>query len=127
MLITTSTHDAVGCSQHTSAVARQRGCTCGAEVDDALRVIAESCDYICAERLHPNLVAMAQQLTAHSEVQISPGLLERLEQISAPTVRHILQRIRQDEPRLPRRGPERASLQLYCQTIEPSPLGAIII
>ncbi len=39
---------------------RQRGRTYDAEVDDALRVIAESYDYICAERLQPNLVAMAE-------------------------------------------------------------------
>jgi len=33
---------------------RQRGRTYGPEVDDALRVIAESLDYICAERLTPS-------------------------------------------------------------------------
>ncbi len=88
---------------------RHRGRTYGAEVDDALRVIAESYDYICAERLQPNLVVMAQQLAAHGELQVSAGLLERLGQISVPTVRRILQRISQDEPRLPRRGPEPAN------------------
>jgi len=36
---------------------KQRGCTYGGEVDDALRIIAESLDYLCAERLQPNLVA----------------------------------------------------------------------
>jgi len=35
---------------------KQRGRVYGIEVDDALRVIAESTDYICAERLQPNLV-----------------------------------------------------------------------
>ena len=87
---------------------RQRGRTYGAEVDDALRVIAESYDYICAERLQPNLVVMAQQLANHNELRLSPGLLEQLAVISVPTVRRILQRITQDEPRLPRRGPESA-------------------
>ncbi len=33
---------------------RQRGRTYGHEVDDALRVIAETQDYICAERLTPS-------------------------------------------------------------------------
>ncbi|HOG47361.1 MAG TPA: integrase [Anaerolineae bacterium] len=88
---------------------RQRGRRYGADVDDALRVIAESYDYICAERLQPNLVIMAQQLAAHGELQMSPGLLEHLGQISIPTVRRILQRITQDEPHLPRRGPESAN------------------
>ncbi|HOG46782.1 MAG TPA: integrase [Anaerolineae bacterium] len=88
---------------------RQRGRTYGAEVDDALRVIAESYDYICAERLQPNLVAMAQQLAAHGELRVSQSLLERLGQISIPTVRRILQRITQDEPHLPHRRPEAAN------------------
>ena len=39
---------------------RQRGRMYGPEVDDALRVIAESLDYICAERLQGNLVWMSQ-------------------------------------------------------------------
>jgi len=88
---------------------RQRGRTYGAEVDDALRVIAESYDHICAERLQPNLPVMAQQLAAHGELRMSPGLLEQLAEISVPTVRRILQRIAQDEPHLPRRRPEPAN------------------
>jgi hypothetical protein len=36
---------------------KQRGRTYGPDVDDALRVIAETHDYICAERLQPNLVS----------------------------------------------------------------------
>jgi hypothetical protein len=88
---------------------RQRGRTYGPEVDDALRVIAESMDYICAERLTPNLVWLAQHLAAHDELTLSSQLLERLEQISASTVERILSRIRQDEPRLPRRGPQRTN------------------
>ena len=35
---------------------RERGRTYGVEVDDAVRVIARSLDYPCAERLQPNLV-----------------------------------------------------------------------
>ena len=38
---------------------RQRGRTYGPQVDDALRVIDQSFDHICAERLTPNLVWMA--------------------------------------------------------------------
>ena len=41
---------------------RQRGSIYGSQVDDALRVIAESSDHICAERLQPNLVWMAEHL-----------------------------------------------------------------
>ena len=35
--------------------AKQRGSTYGPALDDALRVIAETLDYICAERLKPYL------------------------------------------------------------------------
>ena len=84
---------------------RQRGRTYGPEVDDALRVIAESTDYICAERLRPNLTWLAKHLAAHGELEASPRLLEQLERISVSTVGRILARIRQDEPRLPRRRP----------------------
>jgi hypothetical protein len=52
-------------------LARKRRCkererSYGPEVDDALRVIAESLDYVCAERLTPNLVWMAEHLATHA-------------------------------------------------------------
>jgi hypothetical protein len=49
------------------------------------------------------------QLAAHEELRLSPNLLDRLGKISVPTVRRILRRVSQDEPRLPRRGPESAN------------------
>ena len=85
---------------------RQRGRVYGPEVDDALRVIAESTDYICAERLTPNLTWLAQHLAAHGELTSSSQLLEQLDRISVSSVERILTRIRQDEPRLPRQGPK---------------------
>ena len=88
---------------------KHRGREYGSEVDDALRVIAESLDYIAAERLTPNLVWIATHLAAHGELRGSATLLEQLARISVPTVRRILQRIKQDEPRLPRKGPESAN------------------
>lgn len=81
----------------------QRGRTYGAAVDDALRVIAETHDYICAERLQPNLVAMAEQLERHGELVLDAALRADLERISVSTVRRHLARLRQDEPRLKRR------------------------
>ena len=87
---------------------RQRGRTYGHEVDDALRVIAETLDYICAERLTPGLVATARLLIGHGELVVSDRVLGLLGQISVRTVKRILRRLRQDERRLPRRGPERA-------------------
>jgi hypothetical protein len=88
---------------------RQRGRTYGPEVDDALRVIAESMDFICAERLTPNLTWLAKCLAGHSELTVSPPLLEQLDRISVSTVERILARIRQDVPRLPRNRPRPAN------------------
>ncbi len=81
----------------------QRGRTYGAAVDDALRVIAETHDYICAERLQPNLVAMAEHLERHGELVLDEALRADLGRISVSTVRRHLARLRQDEPRLKRR------------------------
>jgi hypothetical protein len=90
---------------------RQRDRTYGPQVDDALRVIDESFDHICVERLTPNLVWMAEHLARHGELEVSDYLLSKLEQISISTVGRILQRIRQDQPRLPRRkAPKRPKL-----------------
>lgn len=86
---------------------KQRGCTYGPEVNYALSVIAESFDYLCAERLTPNLVWMANHLAIHGEMVVSPLLLEKLDQISVSTVQRILERIPRDKPRLPRQGPQR--------------------
>lgn len=88
---------------------KQRGRIYGKEVEDALRIIAPTFDYICAERLAPNLVWMAQHLARHGELEVSDVLLEKLGRVSISTVGRLLGRIRQDEPRLPRKGPRRAN------------------
>jgi len=92
-------------SLHRRPRQRQRGRLYGPEVDDALRVIADSMDYICAERLTPNLPWLARHLAAHGEMVASSDLLYQLERISVRTVRRILARIQQDRPRLPRKRP----------------------
>jgi len=82
---------------------RERGKSYGPDVDDALRVIAESHDDICAERLQPNLVPMAEQLARHGELVVTEALLDQLRRISVSTVRRRLGRLRQDEPHQRRR------------------------
>jgi len=82
---------------------KQRGKRYGPAVDDALRVIDESLDYICAERLTPNLVWMTRHLATHGEMEASASLLEQLGQISVSTVKRRLNLVRRDQPRLPRR------------------------
>ena len=87
----------------------QRGRSYTAEVDDALRLVAESYDYLCAERLTPSLVTMVEHLATHHEIQPSLALLEQLSRISVSTVQRISQRIGQDQRRQPRRPPGSAN------------------
>jgi hypothetical protein len=84
---------------------KQRGRTYGSDVEDALRIIRESYDGICAERLAGNLVKMAQELQAHGEMVITESLLAQLQSISLATIKRKLACIRQDEPRLKRGRP----------------------
>ena len=89
---------------------RQRSCVYGPEVDDAIRIVWESLDYICAERITPALPDMVRHLHAHGEMEIYPSLLDHLSGISISTVGRRLNRIRQDQPRLPRpKGSKRAN------------------
>lgn len=87
----------------------QRGRTYGVEIHAALKVIDESYDHICAERLQPSLPAMAKHLAAHGELELSAKLEQQLGQVSISTVRRITARLQQDQPRLPQKGPEQAN------------------
>lgn len=88
---------------------KQRTKTYGIRVDDAIRLIWESLDYICAERLTPALLPTARHLARHGELLLTDDLLAHLEQISITSVQRRLTRFSQDTPRLPRRGPEQAN------------------
>ena len=88
---------------------RQRARTYGAPLEDALRLIWETLDYICAERLTPALLPTAQLLAQHAELTLTDDLLAQLGQISVASVQRRLSRFTQDTPRLPRKGPERAN------------------
>ena len=88
---------------------QQRGREYGPAVDDALRVIGESLDYVCAERLTPGLVPTAQLLAQHGELRLTAELASQLGHISVATVQRHLPRLAQDTPRLPRQGPAPAN------------------
>ena len=73
----------------------------------SLRVLITSVQSVCPTGIlyvQPKLVWMATHLAHHGELEISHHLLDQLSQISVSTVRWILKRIRQDEPRLPSLG-----------------------
>jgi len=86
---------------------QQRGRKYGAKVDDAIRIIGSTLDWICAERLTPGLVEIALHLARHGEMIVDDELLELLGAISIPTVRRTVNRVRQDEYRLPQRKGKR--------------------
>lgn len=71
---------------------KQRGKTYGAEVKTAVQVIAESLDFPCAERLHPQLVWMAEHLRQHGELEVRREVLEKLGQLSVSTLWRLLPR-----------------------------------
>jgi transposase InsO family protein len=80
-----------------------------APVEDAIRLIWETLDYICAERLTPALLPTARSLIQHGELTLSDTLLAQLGAISVATVQRRLSRFTHDTPRLPRKGPEQAN------------------
>jgi hypothetical protein len=74
------------------ARSRQRGRSYGPEVDDVIRVVAETLDYICAERLTPALAPTVRLLVAHGELMVAEPVLAQLERISVRTVKRIVRR-----------------------------------
>lgn len=88
---------------------KERGREYGVEVDDAIRVIARSMDYVCAERMQPNLVWMAEHLMAHGELHVERRALEQLGQISVSTLKRTMKRVGRSEPKLSHRGLRRPS------------------
>jgi hypothetical protein len=88
---------------------RERGCVYDTPVDDVMRVVWETLDFVCAERLTPALLSTARLLAAHGELVLAPAVEAPLGRISISTVQRRLGRFGQDTPRLPRRGPARAS------------------
>lgn len=80
-------------------------------------VVWESLDYICAERLTPQLLGTARHLERFGELQrlgvlLTPQLQEQLATVSRATVQRTLTKLRRlgrvNSP-LPRRGPEAAN------------------
>ena len=87
----------------------QRGRVYLPETEDVIRVVWESLDYVCAERLTPSLLATAQHLTRFGELRLTDVIEAQLGEISRATVQRLLGRLTQDSLRLPRRGPEAAN------------------
>ena len=78
---------------------KQRGRTYDKPVEDTIRVIAESFDYVCAERMTPNLLWMADHLARHGELLLTPTIRAKLAKISISTTRRMLSRMQVASPR----------------------------
>jgi len=78
----------------------------GAAVADVVRVVWESLDYVCAERLTTVLRETARRLAAWEEITLSLEVEEALDKVSRATVQRMLERFQQDTPQLPRRKPQ---------------------
>jgi len=78
----------------------------GTAVAEVVRVVWESLDYVCAERLTPALPETARQLARWGELVLTIEVQEKLGSISRATVQRLLQRFQQDTPKLPRRRPQ---------------------
>jgi hypothetical protein len=78
----------------------------GVAVADVVRVVWESLDYVCAERLTPELLSTARHLARWEEVMLTPEVEVALGSISRATVQRLLQRFQQYSRKLPRRKPQ---------------------
>jgi len=85
---------------------RERSRVYGPDVEEVVHVVAETLDWIGAERLQPGLAGTAQHLARFGHVTLSDSLLSQLQEISIGTVRRILHRIGRPADALPqvRRG-----------------------
>jgi len=110
---------------HASTLERKkrekgRGRTYGLAVEQAILVVWESLDYICAERLTPALLSTAEHLARFGVLHLSQEVEEHLAKLSEATVTRILRKYRSRKQRLPQPGPARAN-----QVRQPVPMTRI--
>jgi hypothetical protein len=99
---------------HASSLERKkrvspRGRTYRQEVERVIVRVWESRDYLCAERLTPGLLTMAQHLARFESLGLTSPIEEQLARISRATVARILRQYRSCVRRLPQKGAERAN------------------
>src|SRR5436305_11377079 len=82
---------------------RQRARTYGLATEQVIVRVWESRDYICAERLTPGLLSMAQHLARFEPLDLTSQAQEQLATISRATVARILRKYRARVRRLPQK------------------------
>jgi IS30 family transposase len=83
-----------GPHKKSSSTRKRRKRTYDDQVDQAVAVIAETLDWICADRLKPALVETAQQLIRFHEIQVSDEVMKKLQGISLSSLDRSLARVR---------------------------------
>ena len=99
---------------HASSLARKkrttpRKRTYGLATEQVILLVWESLDYVCAERLTPAVLTMAQHLASFGCVHLTAEVEQHLGQISEATITRLLRKHRARSQRLPHKGPERAN------------------
>src|SRR2546421_1182975 len=85
---------------------KQRARTYGLAVEQVIVMVWESRDYICAERLTPGLLTMAQHLAGFEPLGLTSQVEEQLPKISRATVARILPQHPSQKPRPPQKAAE---------------------
>jgi hypothetical protein len=109
---------------HRRSRHRERGRIYDDQVDAVIALIAQALDWVCAERLKPVLVEMAEQLKRFGEIQVADEVMDKLRRISLSSLERALVRVQhlRDDP-LPRahrgRRPETAAEALIPVRVIP--------
>jgi hypothetical protein len=88
----------------------------GLEVEGMVLRVWESLDYICAERVTPNLLWMARHLASFGVLVLTVEVESQLATISCATVQRMVRKNRARKGRLPRTGPHRANQVRHRRT-----------
>jgi hypothetical protein len=78
-------------------------------VEYVVRVVWETLDYVCAERLTAGLLETARHLSRFGELTLTPEVEGKLTCISCSTIERMIRRLPRRNWRLPRAGPEQAN------------------
>ena len=98
-----------GASLERKPRSKQRARTYAVATEEVIVRVWESRDCICAERLTPGLLSMAQHLARFEPLGLTSQVEAQLATISRATVARILRKYRSQVRRLPQKGAERAN------------------
>ena len=86
-----------------------RGRAYGADVEYVVRVVWETLDYVCAERLTAGLLGTARHLSRFGELTLTAEMEDKIGRISRSTVERMIRGLPRQNWRLPRAVSEQAN------------------